>query len=89
MLYSNLVKNASFLKSKEWKLYILLKTFCEYLQAPKKSDYQIDVQTQILHDYIAIRLSLINDEDVKPLSPKHTFSLHYSGVHNIPQLILD
>lgn len=80
MLYSDLKKNQSFFKTKEWKLFLLLKSLCEYLLAPQKSEHQIKIQTQMLHNYMKIRLSLINDEDVGPLSPKHLFGFEYEEI---------
>ena len=83
MLYPELLKNREFLDSKEWKLYLLLKSLCEYFLATEKSDHQIDLQTDTLHSYLKIRLSLIDDSLDVPnvISPKHIFTLHYNGLH--------
>ena len=84
MLYPELLKNTEFLDSKVWRLYLLLKSLCEFFLSPEKSDYQIDIQTKTLHEYLDIRLSLIDDSSSefyeKPISPKHTFSLHYAKI---------
>ena len=55
MIYPELSKNPNYLKSKEWKLYLLLKSLCEYLLSPEKSDHQIDLQTKTLNDYLGAK----------------------------------
>ena len=80
MLYQELKKNTEFLRTKYWKLFVLLKTLSEYFLSPKLSEYQIDCQTKILHQYMSIRLALIDEDDLAPISPKHTFAFHYSDI---------
>ena len=48
--------------------------------APKLSESQVLEQTKLLHEYLEIRLSLIDGEDIGPVSPKHLFSLHYEEI---------
>ena len=47
MIYPELLKNPAFVKSKYWKLYILLKKVCQYFLASRLSDYQVDQQTAV------------------------------------------
>ena len=77
MVYPELANNVNFVKSKYWKMFVLLKTLCQYFMAPKLSDHQIDIQTKILKEYLKLRLSLIDEEDATSLSPKHLFALFY------------
>ena len=81
MLYLDLKKSAEFLKSKYWKMFVLIKTLSEYFLSKQLSEYQVDLQTKVLHQYMSIRLSLIDEDDLSPISPKHTFSMHYSGAY--------
>ena len=81
MLYLDLKKSAEFLKSKYWKMFVLIKTLSEYFLSKQLSEYQVDLQTKVLHQYMSIRLSLIDEDDWSVISPKHTFSMHYSGAH--------
>ena len=80
MLYPELEQNPSYLNSKMWKMYLLLKCLCEYFLSPRKSDYQIDVQTKIVNDYLKIRLSLIDEIDAPAISPKHIFVQYYAEI---------
>ena len=80
MLFPELEKDETFLKSKYWRLFLLLKNLCEFLLAPKLSDFQVEQQTKLLHEYLEIRLSLIDEDDVCPISPKHLFATHYDEI---------
>ena len=84
MLYEQLLEKPEFLQSREWKMFLLLKQLCEFFLSPRKSEHQINIQTEILYEYLNIRLSLIS-ESVSPITPKHTFTTHYSGVHTFSQ----
>ena len=65
MVYPELATNVNFVKSKYWKMFVLLKTLCQYFMAPKLSDHQIDIQTRILKEYLKLRLSLIDEDDAE------------------------
>ena len=82
MLYPelSLPENAGFLQTKEWKLFIMLKSLCEYFLAPKLIDHQVNMQTELLHQYLSVRLSLITENEPTAISPKHVFSTHYDKV---------
>ena len=58
----------------------MLKELCEYFLSPELSDFQVEVQTKLLHSYIELRLSLIDEDETAKISPKHVFSLHYEEI---------
>ena len=58
----------------------MLKSLCEYFLAPKLSDHQVNLQTELLHQYLSVRLSLITEDEPTPISPKHVFATHYDKV---------
>ena len=80
MMYEELSRHSEFVKSKQWKLYTMLKELCEYFNSPELSDFQINLQTQLLHEYLDLRISLKNEDEMGPISPKHTFSVHYEEI---------
>ena len=77
MIYPELLQNKAYLKTKYWRLYILLKKLCQFFLASKLSDYQVNQQTELLHEYLSLRLSLIDEDDISPISPKHIFATFY------------
>ena len=92
LLYSELIDSKDFLKTKEWQLFLLLKELCEHYLSNMLSDHQIDEQTDLLHQYLKIRLSLISDADadgkkVGPITPKHLFAMNYPAIQRYVGLV--